>query len=180
LAAGLRGDAPGIFGLLNLIDRHQEAVEYDLITHGLRLDYLGTDDLTWRDLKVIIGQQPTGSAVSRAIDGNDYVWDLKAQLLARIADDLAVNNWLTSGGKKSRNPYPKPIERPGTRPERYGKDPIAIDDMADWLGWERPSDGPHLVAVPDPEEAPDPEAVLYEDPLDWVREGEQRAIREHN
>lgn len=124
---------PGIIGLLTLIDEHQEAVEYDLITHGVRLRDLGTDRLSWRDLKIIVKQQPGNSALARAINGDDYLWDIHAQLAALIVDHLAVGNWQRSGDKRAKRP--KPVERPGHRPERFGREPIPMDAMADWLGW---------------------------------------------
>lgn len=97
---------------------------------------------------MIIKQQSATSALTRAMEPEDYGWNRPEQLLALIADHLAAGNWQRAGGKKSRLPYPKPIERPGTRPARFGKDPVSIDEMADWLGWDKP----HLVVVPDSEE----------------------------
>lgn len=84
---------------------------------------------------MIIAQQPSTSALTRALNPDDYGWNLLEQLLASGVDQLAVANWQRAGGKQSRIPYPKPIERPGTRPTRFGKDPISIEDMDAWLGW---------------------------------------------
>jgi hypothetical protein len=85
---------------------------------------------------VIIQQQPVTSALTRSQNPDDFGWFRQEQLLALIADHLAAGNWQRGGGKKSKMPYPKPIERPGTRPTRFGKDPIPLDDMAAWLGWD--------------------------------------------
>lgn len=84
---------------------------------------------------MIIRHQPATSALTRALNPDDYGWNLPEQLLALGVDQLAIANWQRAGGKKSKLPYPKPIERPGVRPTRFGKAPISIDDMADWLGW---------------------------------------------
>lgn len=63
-------------------------------------------------------------------------WGLHEHLTALTADLMNVLAWQNGGGKKQD--YPKPIPRPGIESDQtYGKKPIPIDEMAEWLGWEQ-------------------------------------------
>lgn len=66
-----------------------------------------------------IAHLPADSPYGRAVLGEDHIWGLTEQLLAAVHDRLAAANWQRAGGK---GPRPKPIPRPGTRPEikKYG------------------------------------------------------------
>ncbi len=135
MAGGREGVAGGIFGLLDLLDEHGEAIEYDLIALGLRLDDLGTDRLTWRDLWVIVHRSPRTSALSRSIAGEDIEWGLTEHLLAILIDATEVGNWQrASVGRKSPPQRPKPIKRPGSQPQgrAFGSAPIPIKDFDAW------------------------------------------------
>lgn len=135
MEAGLRGRRGGIRSLLTLLRQHREAVEYDLIALGLRLDDLGSRALTWRDLWVIIRRSPPESAVFRAQNPDSWAWGLPEQLLAAANDSLRVANWQRAGGKRSE--YPWPIPRPGVQPQQTsrGREPLPMDAMRKWLGW---------------------------------------------
>ncbi|MDO8308561.1 MAG: hypothetical protein Q7V58_09450 [Actinomycetota bacterium] len=132
---GLEGHPGGIQGLLNLLDEHQEAIEYDLIVLGLRLAWLGSPRLTWRDLAVIIRHSPRTSALAGAVNGDETAWSITDHLLAGVTDLLALANWQRSGKKSA--PRPKPLPRPGKKAwgKRIGKDPIPIRDFNSW--WEK-------------------------------------------
>lgn len=134
MAGGLDGDRGGIRGLLALLDEHQEAIEYDLIALGLRLDWLGTKRLTWRDFVVIVRNSPRTSALARKHLGDDAAWSLTDHLMAGVIDLLTVANW-QRGGKKA-GPKPKPFPRPGVKDNRqqFGKGAIPIKDFNAW--WE--------------------------------------------
>lgn len=123
--------------MLNLLDEHGDAVEYDLICLGLRLRHLGTKRLTWRDLKVIIQQQPASSALFRAMNPEEHHWTLGNQLIAAAIDALHTANWQRAGDPKA--PRPRPTPRPGVEsPDtRYGGkgDAVPLEQMAEWLGW---------------------------------------------
>lgn len=138
--AGRFGDRTGgIAGLRQLIARHSEAVEYELILLGLRLDWLGTERLSWRDLLVIVRQAKTGGPLDRAERGADALWGIREQLLAGIFDKLAIANWQRGAGKERDRP--KPLPRPGVTDEttkQYGKGALPLDEMAAWLGWNAP------------------------------------------
>jgi len=135
VAAGLGRRPGGIRGLLGFLAEHREAVEYDLIALGLRLDWLGSGRLSWRDLLVVIRQAPRNSAVNRAQDP-DHAWGLPEQLLAALFDATRVGIWQRGSGKRSD--YPEPLERPGVKPPRkkYGGTPLPMHEMAKRLGWD--------------------------------------------
>lgn len=144
MAGGFAGGSGGIFGLCRLLREHGEAVEYDLIALGLRLEWLGTDALSWRDLLVIVKQSPRGSALSRAVNGEDDFWGLPEHLLAGIFDLLASANWQRGGDEKAKRPDPFP--RPGVgRRRALGMDGeviasgkgVSIEEMDRLLGWNK-------------------------------------------
>lgn len=122
-------------GLLATIDEYREPIEYDLIGLGLRLRDVGTPGFTWRDLLVAIRQSPAESALYRAMNPSDHQWSLTNLLLAEVADGTAVGNWQRGSGK--RKDYPKPIPRPGVKPDvtKYGSGPLPLGEMRAWLGW---------------------------------------------
>lgn len=103
---------------------------------GLRLDWLGSERLTWRDLWVIVEQQPATSALIRARDPEGSEWHKIEHLAAGIFDALQVANW--QRGRARRGEFPKPLPRPGVEPESQmigsGKG-IPMDEMAERLGW---------------------------------------------
>lgn len=143
MARGLRGDRGGIASLRELIRQHKEAVEYHLITLGLRLAWLGTQALTWRDLLVITKQCPRGSALHRALAGEESAWGLQEQLLASVFDAAQMLVWMQSeDGAKGRN-RPKPFPRPGVAADEdethTGSGGVDLVDMAEWLAKRNPT-----------------------------------------
>lgn len=128
MGQALRDHLGGILGLCDLLDEHGQAVEAHLIALGLRLRWLGTERLTWNDLRAIASQAGPRSAIGRALSEG---WEVTDYLLAIIADHLAMANWQRQG--KRGVPKPRPIPRPGdNRTERFGSDPIAIAEFDDW------------------------------------------------
>jgi hypothetical protein len=104
---------------------------------GRRLDDVGSELFSWRELKVIVTRTPPSrSALSFEREPNDAAWDLNAHLLAEVVDSLRLLLWAkTKDGSKNRN-RPKPVDRPGRRPEKFGKKPLPLDLIRDWLGWD--------------------------------------------
>lgn len=137
MAGRLWRDTGGILGLLKLLDEHQEAVEYDLITMGLRLEDLG-HSLQWRDLIVIIRQAQPGSAIYRA--RNPYhEWTLARQLQVAQINDARRLAWLyTAAHSKRRPPEPEFIRFPWDATASGDAEVIKGDtfesaqDAADW------------------------------------------------
>lgn len=128
----------GILGLSRLLAEHGEAVEYELIRLGLRLSWLGSEALTWRDLFVIVRQSPLDSAIHRSMTGPDYVWGLQEHLLAAVFDVLAAANWQRGGDEHAKKP--ERLKRPGVEKRVDGElvaqgKAVPIEDMDALLGW---------------------------------------------
>lgn len=68
----------------------------------------------WRRLFVLLSQLPRESRLMRALAGDDIEWGITEQLLAATVDALNAANWQRGGGK---GPRPKPIPRPGNKPD---------------------------------------------------------------
>ena len=130
----------GITGLVQLLEEHGPAIEYDLIKLGLRLRLLGSEALSWRDLLVIVQHSERGSALQTSLRPDDAQWGMSEHLLAVVADAVIAGNWMQSrDGQKNRN-RPKPIPRPGVVPEskKFGGKAESMDTIRDWLGWDVP------------------------------------------
>jgi len=102
---------------------------------GRRLDDLGTPALSWRDLLVIVRNVGPSSALARALKPELAAWasgQVAADLLAVIADLLAISNWQRQGKKSAAKP--KRIKRPGVDngDKKYGSAPIPVKDFDDW------------------------------------------------
>ena len=137
MAGALSGHDGGIAGLLSLLDEHQEAIEFDLIERGLRLDQVGSDTFSWRDLLVIVRQLPASSALARAKEP-DIDWQLQPQLMAQVVDELRELQWLVvtalSGGK-GKVKRPDPLPRPGVGPQQGIGANEGFDSDADLAAW---------------------------------------------
>lgn len=134
-----------MIALLDIIDAHPEAVERELMSIGERLRYLGTERLTWSDLKVVIKQAAPDSPIVRELNPDAYIWTNTNQLLADIADSLHWLCWTKTKGAQKTPPegMPNPIKRPGIvepKGEVYKYDVVPQDEMLAWLGWEAPTD----------------------------------------
>lgn len=136
MGRSVQGQPGGILGLCWLLDQHEEAIEYDLITLGLRLDDLGTPALSWRDLYVITRHLPRTSALRRALADGEEPWQITDYLLALAVDALHGGNWQRAG--KASAPKPKSIPRPGEQPtgSQYGSAPIPVAQFDSW--WDNP------------------------------------------
>jgi len=126
--------------LVDLIDEHGPEIEYDLIRCGLRLRDFPSKRLTWGDLKTVIVQcqARTESALWRKLHPDEWMWDMTPSLLATLIDEMRYLGYMyqLAHGVKGIKP-PKPIPRPGvsdTDAETIGKEPLPMDEMAEWLG----------------------------------------------
>lgn len=133
-----RAHRGGIGGLAGILKDHGKAIEFELIRLGLRLAWLGTPALSWRDLLVIVEQLPPGSALHRSMDPEGSLWTVETHLLAGIFDVLAIANWQRAGGAERDRPTPLPRpglpEDPGT--ETWTGKPVSIEEMNEKLGWK--------------------------------------------
>ena len=132
MARGKQHNRGGIAGLCYLLEKYAEAIEFDLLALGLRLDDLGTDRLTWRDLYVVVHRAGRSSALSVELNDGEPLWTVTDYLLAAAVDQLAAANWQRQGKKSA--PKPKPIPRPGSKAAgtTYGSAPIPVADFDDW------------------------------------------------
>ncbi|WP_228794721.1 DUF5361 domain-containing protein, partial [Nocardia cyriacigeorgica] len=133
----------GILSLCSLIEEHGEAIEYDLISLGLRLRDLGSDSLSWRDLKVIVQQSPRESAIARSVNPEVSMWGIDQQLMAELVDVAHWLKWSKTKGATQKPPQgmPDPIPRPGVGPkpvEVIKFDVMTQDEALAWLGWDQP------------------------------------------
>lgn len=139
MAGGVGNQRGGIASLCLLLEEHSEAIQYDLLVMGRRLEQLGTPALSWWDLLVIVKHSGPSSALARALQPDLAAWAsgmVAADLLAVVADLLAAANWQRQGKKSA--PKPKRIKRPGVNNDdkKYGRAPIPIKDFEDW--WNNP------------------------------------------
>ncbi|WP_431953980.1 DUF5361 domain-containing protein [Nocardia lijiangensis] len=136
MARALGAEPGGILGLDALVQEHGEAIEYDLIGLGLRLRLLGTEALTWADLKAIVRHLPLESALLRVMYPDAHQWQVGQHLLAEVADSLRWLMWAkTDDGRRGRN-RPDLIPRPGvkSRREKVGT-ATELGQMNEFLGW---------------------------------------------
>lgn len=99
---------------------------------------LGTKKFSWADLRAIISCARPDSALARAVHPTQWQWQLGEILLAEIVDMQHLLWWAkTTAGHEGRN-RPKPWPRPGVRDEteRYGNEPVSIEQMNEFLGWD--------------------------------------------
>ena len=104
----------------------------------MRLSWLGSEALTWRDLYVIARQSPRDSAIYLSMAGPDAQWGLQEHLLAAVFDSLAVANWQRGGDENAKKP--ERLERPGMKKQIDGQmlaqgKAVSIEDMNKQLGW---------------------------------------------
>lgn len=101
----------------------------------MRWRHLGTDALSWRDLKVIVAEAPIDSALTRA--RNPDAHEAQLRILALLHYQAAVANVQrgnASGASASDFP-PVPEFADDTR-TRIGSNPIPLDELDAWLGWQ--------------------------------------------
>lgn len=122
----------GILGLVDFLEVHGEAVEYDLIGRGLRLRELGSARFSWLDLQIIVRGAPRDSAIGRSIGGATSEWGVTEHLLALLVDAVVIGNWQRQGNPHA--PRPHPLSRPGAPKQgtHLGKEPIPVGDFEEW------------------------------------------------
>lgn len=135
MAGGVWHHGGGIAGLARLLSEHGEAIEYDLIRLGLRLDWLGTQCFSWRDLWVIVRQCGPDTALWRADDCRREQ-TVTTDLLRSVEFSLRVLAWQnTKDGATGRNaPQPVLFDWEKTRDE-YAGDVMPLDELKARLGW---------------------------------------------
>lgn len=115
-----------------MLDEHREAVEYELLLARYRISDLGSELFSWRDFYVLVRrwQKLPGNAVAASVHGSE-VPSFEQQVIAIMADQLAVANWQRKGGKGMK---PKPLKRwwQKVKSQSFGSDPIPISKFSEW------------------------------------------------
>lgn len=130
MVGGVGGGLGGISGLLDLIESHGEAITYDLLTVGVRLAWVGTEQFSWADFSAWVQMCPPTSRLWQEFHGPYYPLDW--QLLGNIIEQLRGANWQRGG---SRGGKPKPIRWPWTQRDEiqtFGSS-APLDDVRDFL-----------------------------------------------
>ena len=142
----------GIVGLFRFLEEHKEPIQYDLLQAGLRLENLGTIDLSWWDLHVMISHAPRSSALIRVTQGEELAeWTAMHELLRSMEFSLRWLTWAKSkDGQKGINvpqpvdppskPKPKPVMALASgnddEPHVMGHAGVTLERMAEILGWD--------------------------------------------
>jgi hypothetical protein len=141
VAAGLGHHRGGILGLHSQLlgkPATRRAVQFDLLSRGHSLDELGSEAFSWYDLLCMSEhlQRDPNSALTYALHGSR--WTVEAQLMAVVADTLAIANWQRAGRKSA--PRPKPIPRPWEKVKAkvFGSKPVPISQFNDWWDSHKP------------------------------------------
>lgn len=106
----------------------------------MRLRDLGSEQLTLRDLWVIVRHAPRDSVLAHQIAPDQTRWGDTEYLLAEAVDRLSLLWWAkTKDGSKGRN-RPDMVLRPGEQPKtkQIGTTAVPMDQMAVILGWSNP------------------------------------------
>jgi hypothetical protein len=85
-----------------------------------------------------VRQSHRGTALFRAVAGDDGDWDLHGHLLGGIWDLLAAANWQRGGDESAKKPERLP--RPGVTKQEDGElmargKAVSIEEMNARLGW---------------------------------------------
>lgn len=128
-----------MISLLPILRKHGGAIEYDLARMGFDLLDWFRGRLTTRRLWALIRQlvEDPETNTARAIGGP---WNFDRMLLAAIADDIRLGNYILAAANspKGKNPLPlpKPIPRPGVEEQpsnqtikRFGKTTKTPDEV---------------------------------------------------
>lgn len=132
-------------GLLEFLDEHEDAVEYDLL-HELGVDItdLGTERLSFGRLGRLINRLPRDSWTARAIGGEETRWGEQEHLLATLIDVTSHLTYLTRMAHfKGRAEQPKPLTRPGVKDPAHigGRQSYSMADVDRILAAMRPKAG---------------------------------------
>lgn len=115
---------------------------------GLRLDDLGTERLTWVDLRAFVVHAPPGSALHRAMTPDPHV-TLEVALLREIEHKLRVQLWQNTQEASKGDKRNYPTRLPVTEAEHAEhllrvesadgtpEEAPSLAEVKDWLGWEK-------------------------------------------
>lgn len=108
-------DVGKIASIQRLIEKHSDAVEFDLIKLGLRLRDCPSESFNWRDLWVIVTNAPQDSSTFSAVNTDAAGWTKTNMLLADIADATSWLVWAKTKAASKGGTPPDRIPRPGVK-----------------------------------------------------------------
>lgn len=127
--------------LLGLLDKHWEQLAADFPRfYSMTLSEV-RDRATAREFAAMAVNLPRESATWRALHGADHAeWDTSAQLIAEVANAVRWLQWAESKDGQANRNRPKLILPPWEEDENrevkvFGKDPVSIAEMDEFLGW---------------------------------------------
>lgn len=123
-----------------MIDNHRDDLENELISRGVRLRWLGSPLLSWRDVYIIATHAKPGSPLARALDPS-LAWTQTDYWLQSIEYSLRWLVWAkTKDGQKGRK-KPKPVTPPEgkTNKRKPGKSGVRMTkrQLAEYLARPR-------------------------------------------
>lgn len=143
MGCSVRRKPGGILGLLELHEKHSEAIEHDLIALGLRWRDVGSDDFNWRDLLAIVKAATPGTAIYRALSPDGAGWSHTDHLLADLFDSSQQVAYYAAAAVSRRGQVKKPklrkrpgVDALGRESKTFGMKPMPIPDLIRALGWE--------------------------------------------
>lgn len=125
--------------LVDLVDEHPGALNYDLMRCGVRLRDWPDNGVTWGDLLDVVEQAQPDSATYKALNP-EWVQTVDTDLLRSMETSLRWLVWAkTADGLKGRNqpqPFLFPWEQDPTDAAITG-DAMTFAEAADWLKWDQ-------------------------------------------
>lgn len=134
MAEGFRCRYGGIQRLCGVLDdaAQRRALEGDLLRAGLRLRWFGCGDPDYSlaDLAAFVATLPQDSALLRELLGEDAQWSLETDLLALVADQLAVLRYALTA--KKGDEFPELVSRSARKaaPGDVGEK-VAVEDSSE-------------------------------------------------
>lgn len=128
----------GIASLVELIQSHGSALEYDLLT---RTHYSLRDlpcRLDWLQLGAFVKHLPLDSALKSEMEPEAAYWEGARRVPMMLADIYDAVAWLqysyVQAHAKQKIQKPKPYPRPGVKKavKTYGRGAIRIKNFNDW------------------------------------------------
>lgn len=139
MAGSVGGYRGGIGSLRGVLRDHSGAVEYDLLRLGKHIDDLGTPDLSWRDLWVLVTCAQPDTATFKALNP-EWQHTLEVEFLRSMEYTSRWLQWSKTEDASKKRPVnvPKPVPLPwDAKPTLDESKPsaVSIDEMNEFLGW---------------------------------------------
>lgn len=141
MAGGVEYYGGGIAALAALVADHEGAIRFDLLCLGLRLDWLGTELLSWVDFAAVVRFLPLSSALVGELNGSPRGVTTEMVLLQEVVNSSRRVEWyLAAQGSKRKPKKPEMVDllRPKKKTRttwRHRPDAMTVEEMNKRLGW---------------------------------------------